>query len=132
MDTRLYTHPVCIDHEDFPGHPEQPARLNAILRGLEDERFALLERVEAPLVICVERRGRHVRPVRAASEGGSGDVRAHHVVVEAVGSIVELDVVDAVGHLVVGHRDGVGGDHDGFEASFFRTERALRLPARFV
>ena len=49
MVTRLYTHPVFLDHLTPPGHPERPDRLRAIARVLEDERFAALERVEASL-----------------------------------------------------------------------------------
>ena len=29
--TRIYTHPVCHDHDPGPGHPESPARLRAII-----------------------------------------------------------------------------------------------------
>jgi acetoin utilization deacetylase AcuC-like enzyme len=48
MVTRLYTHPVYLDHLTPPGHPERPDRLRAIARALEDERFAALDRVLAP------------------------------------------------------------------------------------
>lgn len=48
MVTRLYTHPVYLEHLTPPGHPERPDRLRAIERVLEDERFALLDRCEAP------------------------------------------------------------------------------------
>ncbi|MBL8548491.1 MAG: histone deacetylase family protein [Hyphomonadaceae bacterium] len=41
----LYTHPAMLDHKPPPGHPERPARLEAVLKGLA----ALdLERREAP------------------------------------------------------------------------------------
>lgn len=49
MVTRLYSHPVFLDHMTPPGHPERPDRLRAIARVLDDETFAALERVEAPL-----------------------------------------------------------------------------------
>jgi len=45
---RLYTHPVCLQHDPGMGHPESPARLRAVLEALDDPRFAQLERVEAP------------------------------------------------------------------------------------
>ena len=48
MTTRLYSHPVFLEHLTPPGHPERPDRLRAIGRLLEDEAFAGLERVEAP------------------------------------------------------------------------------------
>ncbi|BCH34160.1 acetoin utilization protein [Mesorhizobium sp. L-8-10] len=48
MVTRLYSHPIYLEHITPPGHPERPDRLRAITRVLEDEAFAHLERVEAP------------------------------------------------------------------------------------
>ncbi|MGB3898625.1 MAG: histone deacetylase family protein [Mesorhizobium sp.] len=48
MATRLYTHPIFLEHITPPGHPERPDRLRAIARVLEDEAFAALDRVEAP------------------------------------------------------------------------------------
>jgi acetoin utilization deacetylase AcuC-like enzyme len=49
MVTRLYTHPVYLEHLTPPGHPERPDRLRAIERVLDDEAFAALDRVEAPM-----------------------------------------------------------------------------------
>ena len=48
MVTRLYSHPIYLEHITPPGHPERPDRLRAIERVLEDERFAALDRVQAP------------------------------------------------------------------------------------
>jgi len=48
MATRLYTHPIFLEHITPPGHPERPDRLRAIARALEDEAFAGLDRIEAP------------------------------------------------------------------------------------
>ena len=45
---RLYTHPACLQHDNGPGHPETAARLTAVLRALDHDRFAALDRVEAP------------------------------------------------------------------------------------
>jgi acetoin utilization deacetylase AcuC-like enzyme len=45
---RLYTHPACLEHDPGPGHPESPARLKAVLAALDRDRFAALDRVEAP------------------------------------------------------------------------------------
>ena len=47
---RLYTHPACLQHDTGPGHPESPARLVAVLRALDRDRHAALDRVEAPRV----------------------------------------------------------------------------------
>jgi acetoin utilization deacetylase AcuC-like enzyme len=45
---QLYTHPVCLQHDPGPGHAESPARLRAVLRALDQDRFAVVDRVEAP------------------------------------------------------------------------------------
>ena len=47
MTTRLYSHPIYLEHITPPGHPERPDRLRAIAQVLEHERFSGLERVEA-------------------------------------------------------------------------------------
>ncbi|WP_274629802.1 histone deacetylase family protein [Arvimicrobium flavum] len=48
MVTRLYHHPIFLEHITPPGHPERPDRLRAIERILDDEAFARLDRKEAP------------------------------------------------------------------------------------
>lgn len=48
MSIALYTHARCLQHDPGPGHPESPARLAAVLAALDDPRYALLERIEAP------------------------------------------------------------------------------------
>jgi acetoin utilization deacetylase AcuC-like enzyme len=48
MATRLYTHPIYLEHLTPPGHPERPDRLRAIERVLDDEAFAALDRRQAP------------------------------------------------------------------------------------
>ena len=48
MTTLYVSHPASFDHEVPEGHPERPARMRAIERALEDERFAGLVRVAAP------------------------------------------------------------------------------------
>lgn len=48
MTTLYVSHPASFDHEVPEGHPERPARMRAIERALEDERFAALVRVQAP------------------------------------------------------------------------------------
>ncbi len=48
MVTRLYHHPIFLEHITPPGHPERPDRLKAIERVLDDEAFAALDRKLAP------------------------------------------------------------------------------------
>ncbi|WP_198670184.1 histone deacetylase family protein [Dyella sp. C9] len=45
---RLYTHASCLQHEPGPDQPESPARLRAVLQALDHDRFATLDRIEAP------------------------------------------------------------------------------------
>ncbi|TVR99443.1 MAG: histone deacetylase family protein [Rhodospirillales bacterium] len=49
MPTALYTHPICLHHEMGAWHPESPERLKAIMKALEAEEFAYLDRREAPV-----------------------------------------------------------------------------------
>lgn len=46
MTTALYRHQLCLLHDAGPGHPENPARLQAIEKQLEKDR--LLEQVRLP------------------------------------------------------------------------------------
>ena len=48
MTTRLYTHELSIQHITPPGHPERPDRIKVLDEVFADEKFDLLERVEAP------------------------------------------------------------------------------------
>jgi acetoin utilization deacetylase AcuC-like enzyme len=48
VTTLLISHPSSLRHVTPPGHPERPDRIRAVEQVLEDERFALLQRVEAP------------------------------------------------------------------------------------
>ncbi len=48
MTTLYVSHPASFDHEVPEGHPERPARMRAVERALEDERFSDLVRASAP------------------------------------------------------------------------------------
>jgi acetoin utilization deacetylase AcuC-like enzyme len=48
MHLALYTHASCLAHDPGAGHPESPARLRAVLEALDQDRFASLDRIEAP------------------------------------------------------------------------------------
>ncbi len=50
MDTILFTHTACLEHDPGSMHPECPDRLRAVLQALEDEAFQYLDRREAPRV----------------------------------------------------------------------------------
>jgi len=49
MTTLLLSHPACLNHVTPPGHPERPDRLRAVERALEDEKFQMLTREQAPM-----------------------------------------------------------------------------------
>jgi acetoin utilization deacetylase AcuC-like enzyme len=49
VTTLLITHPASLTHATPPGHPERADRLRAVEQALEDERFAPLSRIDAPL-----------------------------------------------------------------------------------
>ena len=48
MTTRLYTHPIYLEHLTPAGHPERPDRLRAVERVLSDEAFDGLDRQQSP------------------------------------------------------------------------------------
>lgn len=45
---RLYTHPACLQHDPGADQAESPARLRAVLQALDHDRFASIDRIEAP------------------------------------------------------------------------------------
>jgi len=49
MTTLLLSHPACLNHVTPMGHPERPDRLRAIEHALEDEKFQMLAREQAPM-----------------------------------------------------------------------------------
>ena len=49
MTLAIYSHPACLQHVLLPGHPESPDRLRAVLAALDDQRYAALRRVDAPV-----------------------------------------------------------------------------------
>ncbi|MGH9915485.1 MAG: histone deacetylase family protein, partial [Pyrinomonadaceae bacterium] len=49
MVTRLYSHPIYLEHLTPVGHPERPDRLRALTKVLEDSAFDALDRVLSPL-----------------------------------------------------------------------------------
>jgi acetoin utilization deacetylase AcuC-like enzyme len=49
VTTLYFSDPVALEHRTPEGHPERPARIRAIETALEDERFAALIRMPAPL-----------------------------------------------------------------------------------
>ena len=48
MVTRLYTHPLSLEHLTPPGHPERPDRIRVLDEVFSEEQFEPLEKVQAP------------------------------------------------------------------------------------
>jgi acetoin utilization deacetylase AcuC-like enzyme len=48
MSTRLYEHPIFLEHVTPPGHPERADRLRSLNIALEHPNFARLDRKQAP------------------------------------------------------------------------------------
>ncbi|MEZ2129336.1 MULTISPECIES: histone deacetylase family protein [unclassified Sinorhizobium] len=48
MTTRLYEHPIFLEHLTPPGHPERPDRLRSLAIALQHPNFDQLERKQAP------------------------------------------------------------------------------------
>jgi acetoin utilization deacetylase AcuC-like enzyme len=49
LSTLIYTHTDCLEHRPGPGHPESPARLEAVLKALQGARLDGVAWREAPL-----------------------------------------------------------------------------------
>ena len=49
MATILFTHESCVDHDPGLMHPDSPARLRAVHAALANDKYANLERREAPI-----------------------------------------------------------------------------------
>lgn len=45
---QLFTHAACLQHDPGAGHSESPARLRSVLQALDQDRFAAVDRLEAP------------------------------------------------------------------------------------
>ena len=70
MATKLYSHPVFLEHLTPTGHPERPERLRALVQALEGEAFDALLREEAPMpdeaTLLYAHPERHVAAIRRA------------------------------------------------------------------
>ncbi len=107
MTTRLYTHPIYLEHLTAPGHPERPDRLRALDEAFQASRFDGLERVESPKAgedkVLLAHPERFLDMVRQAipEEGiayidadTSASPKSYEAALTAIGGA--LDAVDAV------------------------------------
>jgi acetoin utilization deacetylase AcuC-like enzyme len=76
MTVRVFTHPACLRHDPGPGHPEQPARLAALLEaagrlpGIELKEAAPAERA----VLLTVHAAAHLDRLEALAARGGGDL----------------------------------------------------------
>ena len=72
----LFTHPACLAHDPGAGHPERPARLEAVLQGLRSEHADLTWREAPPAKLGDLRR---VHGQRLVDEVLKSDFRGHRM-----------------------------------------------------
>jgi len=72
----VFTHPDCLAHDPGPGHPETPARLEAVLEALRDEPLADVRQAtpatDAPLLAVHP--AAHLARLEAVARGGGGAI----------------------------------------------------------
>jgi len=111
MDVALYTHPDMLDHNPGAGHPERPARLEAVLHALEDASDLSLSPQEAPLVEVADLRrvheDSHLERLLALSPGPEG-VSLDPDTVASPGSLTAAR--RAAGAVVAAARAAVAGE----------------------
>ena len=86
MATLLLTHPVFVDHDTGPGHPERADRMRAIDKVLAHESYNALTRAEAPLRDDVED-----AILRAHPADHIARIRKAAAAVEAQGTNIHVD-----------------------------------------
>jgi len=78
MSTLFISHPACLNHLTPAGHPERPDRLRVIEEALEDERFHLLAREQAPMaeadIIALVHPMDYIEAIRNASPSEDEDM----------------------------------------------------------
>jgi acetoin utilization deacetylase AcuC-like enzyme len=107
MTTRLYTHPVYLEHLTPPGHPERPDRLRALAKAFDHDAFEDLVRLEpnaadADMVLLAHPQEHYDRIAASIPEEGfaaiDGDTfvspKSLEAALTAIGAA--LEAVDAV------------------------------------
>jgi acetoin utilization deacetylase AcuC-like enzyme len=84
MRLLLYTHESALAHDTGPNHPERPARVGAVLRGIRKSGAAVLDREATPIAISAlhgVHGTRYVESIRRFCESGGGylDADTHAV-----------------------------------------------------
>ena len=89
MTTRLYWHPIYLEHLTPPGHPERPDRIRALMSELEGPDFYRLDRVETPrgdeASVLLAHPEKHLEAIRAGIPEPASDEAAPAPVVKLDG-----------------------------------------------
>ncbi|MBL8299767.1 MAG: histone deacetylase family protein [Rhodanobacteraceae bacterium] len=108
MHLALYTHVSCLEHDPGSGHPESPARLQAVLEALDGDRFAGLDRIEAPRATRTQlelaHHGEHVAQIFALAPAAGSWLR---IDADTVMSPASLDAALRAAGAVCAAVDGV-------------------------
>jgi acetoin utilization deacetylase AcuC-like enzyme len=99
MSISLFTHPDCLRHDTGPGHPEQAARLAAILdmAAAEGSGITVVEAATAPVeALLAVHPVAHLRVLEGTSTGGGGALSldtvtspySWHAVLGATGAVL--------------------------------------------
>ena len=97
MATLLLTHPVFVEHDTGPGHPERADRMRAIDKVLAHESYNALERAVAPLREDVEEAilrahpEDHIARVKGAAKTAESESRNIHLDGDTVMSPASLE-----------------------------------------
>ncbi|MFC4625151.1 histone deacetylase family protein [Daeguia caeni] len=86
MTTRLYTHPIYLEHLTPHGHPERPDRLRALLSVLEGEDFYRLDQIEAKAAdeeaVLLAHPEEHLSAIRARLPAAPDDEEAPQPIIQ--------------------------------------------------
>jgi acetoin utilization deacetylase AcuC-like enzyme len=109
---QLYTHSACLQHDPGAGHAERPARLSAVLHALDLDRYAALDRIEAPLATREQLLRAHSAAYIDHIFASSPEQGAHRLDEDTVMSPGSLDAALHAAGAVVAAVDAVVGGAD--------------------
>ena len=113
---QLYTHADCLLHDPGAGHAERPARLSAVLHALDLDRYAAVDRIEAPLATREQLLRAHSAGYVDGIFASAPREGAHRLDEDTVMSPGSLDAALRAAGAVVAAVDAVMNAHHGLRA----------------